>query len=211
MIYYTYTFLQKIVKSLHHCPKWCIPSLMKILNAAVALFIFSASSVFADTPLKEITRSQIQDSLRTSNEVAKEVTKFGMGHEPFGALLLAPDNETVLMKQGNINVLHHAEIELVRRAADIYPPDYLAKCTLVANMEPCAMCAGAIYYANIGRVVFGVSRATLDTLIGSSKMNTPLKMTSKDVFQSGSKAIEIIGPIPEMEDELLTLQKTFWK
>lgn len=187
---------------------------MKLLSVAVAISLFSATSAFADnanTVLKELTRSQIIDSLRNANEVAKEVTKFGLGHQPFGAVLLAPDNETVLMKQGNINILHHAEIELVRRAADIYPPEYIAKCTLVANIEPCAMCAGAIYYANIGRVVFGVSRATLNGLIKSSKMNTPLNMTSREVFQSGHKPIEVIGPVPEMEEELMVLQKTFWK
>lgn len=188
---------------------------MKIISVAVATFVFLATSAFADNAnvvLKGITRLQIIDSLRNANKVAIEVTKFGgLGHQPFGAVLLAPDNETVLMKQGNINILHHAEIELVRRAADIYPPDYLAKCTLVSNMEPCAMCAGAIYYANIGRVVFGLSRATLNRLIGSSKMNTPLDMPSRNVFQSGHKNIEIIGPVPEMETELVELQSTFWK
>lgn len=157
----------------------------------------------------EITRSQIILSLRKANEVAKETKEFG--HHPFGAVLLAPDNETVLMKQGNINVERHAEVELARRAADAYPVDYLAKCTLVTTVEPCAMCSGAIYFANIGRVVFGVTEITLRSLIGKSKMHPTLNMPCSKVIQTGQKSIEVIGPVPEMEEEIIALHKTFWK
>jgi len=156
----------------------------------------------------EITRSQIILSLRQANEVAKEAEKFG--HHPFGAVLLTPDNETVLMKQGQINVVRHAEIELVRRATDAYPADYLAKCTLVTTVEPCAMCSGSVYFANIGRVIFGVTETTLRSLIGTNKMHPTLNMPARKVLQTGQKSVEVIGPVPEMEEEIIALHKTFW-
>src|SRR5688572_24205628 len=117
----------------------------------------------------DLTRDQIIRGLRAANEVAKEMKRFG--HHPFGAVLVGPDNEQILMHEGNTNVVRHAESELSRRAAEIYSPEYLSTCTLLTTMEPCVMCAGTIYWANIGRVVYGGSEATLRKLTGTSKMN----------------------------------------
>lgn len=152
---------------------------------------------------------QIIRALRVANEVAIEMKKFG--HHPFGAVLLGTDNEEILMRQGNINVVRHAETELARRAAETYSPEYLSQCTLVTTMEPCVMCAGTIYWASIGRVVYGASEATLKRLTGSSKMNETLSLPCKQVFDSGQKSIQLIGPVPEMEEELLEPHRGFWK
>lgn len=158
---------------------------------------------------KEMTHEQIVSGLRAANEVAKEMKKFG--HHPFGAILVGPDNEKVIMTQGNINVVRHAETELARRAAETYSEDYLANCTLVTTMEPCAMCAGTIYWANIGRVVFGGTEDMLRKLTGDSKMNQTLNVPSKYIFDHGQKPIQLVGPVPEMESELLEPHKGFWK
>jgi len=157
----------------------------------------------------DMTREQMIRALRAANELAKEMKKFG--HHPFAAVLVGPDNEQIIMQQGNINVVRHAETELSRRAAEIYSPEYLSKCTLVTTMEPCAMCAGTIYWANDGRVVFGGTEAALKKLTGSSKMNETLSLPCKQVFDSGQKSIQLIGPIPEMEEELIEPHKGFWK
>jgi tRNA(Arg) A34 adenosine deaminase TadA len=156
-----------------------------------------------------MNQEQIIRALRAANEVAKEMRKFG--HHPFGAVLVGPDNEQIIMRQGNINVVRHAETELSRRAAETYSPEYLANCTLVTTMEPCAMCAGTIYWANVGRVVYGGSEEALRKLTGSSKMNETLSMPCKQVFDSGQKSIQVIGPIPEMEEELFEPHQEFWK
>lgn len=157
----------------------------------------------------DMTRAQIIRHLRAANEVAKEMMKFG--HHPFGAVLVAPDNEQILMHQGNIDVVRHAETELSRRAAETYSPDYLATCTLVTTMEPCVMCSGTIYFANIGRVVFGASESTLGKLTGTSKANPTMNLPCKQVFDAGQKPIQVIGPISEMEEELVAPHKGFWK
>ena len=81
--------------------------------------------------------------LKSANEVAIKAVE--EGHHPFGAILVGPDLETILMRQGNVNTVQHAESELARRAYLDYDPDYLWACALVTTLEPCAMCSGTIY------------------------------------------------------------------
>lgn len=156
----------------------------------------------------DMTRDQMILHIRAANEVAKEWKSFG--HHPFGAVLVAPDNQRILMRQGNINVMRHAETELPRRASEAFSPEYLSKCTLVTTMEPCAMCAGNIYFANIGKVVYGASEETLRKLTGTSQMNPTLNLPCKKVFDSGQKPIQVYGPFPELEAELIEPHKGFW-
>ena len=61
------------------------------------------------------------------------------GHHPFGALLVAADHETVLMEQGNVDSVNHAEAVLAREASRRFSPAELWGCTLVTTVEPCAM------------------------------------------------------------------------
>lgn len=156
-----------------------------------------------------MTREQMISHIRAANEVAKEWKTFG--HHPFGAVLVGPDNQQILMNQGNISVVRHAETELARRAAETYGPGYLSKCTLVTTMEPCVMCSGNIYFANIGRVVFGATEEALAKLTGTSKMNPTMNLPCRQVFDAGQKSIQVSGPFPELEEELIEPHKGFWK
>lgn len=156
-----------------------------------------------------LNRQQILKHLRTANEVAKEAME--TGHPPFGAVLVAPDGETVLMKQGNVSLMDHAETVIARRAFAKYDPDYLWKCTLVTTVEPCAMCSGNVYWANIGNVVYGVEETKLKELTGADKRNPTMNLPSRTVFGAGQKPIRVVGPIPELEDELLAPHRAYWK
>jgi len=156
-----------------------------------------------------LNHQQILKHLRTANEVAKETAEFG--HHPFGAVLVAPDGERVLMKQGNLSTISHAETELSRRAFAQYNPDYLWRCTLVTTFEPCVMCAGNVYWANIGNLVYGVEEVTLRKLTGASKENPTMKMPCRTIFNAGQKPIQVAGPFPELEAELVAPHKNFWK
>ena len=81
------------------------------------------------------------------------------GEVPVGALILAPDGETILGR-GNNQVLRthdptaHAEIVALRQAGRALNNYRLTGCTLVSTLEPCAMCAGAILHARIARLVY---------------------------------------------------------
>jgi tRNA(Arg) A34 adenosine deaminase TadA len=107
--------------------------------------------------------------------------------------------------------VRHAEIELARRAAAAYPPDYLWRCTLVTTFEPCAMCAGTIYWANIGSVVYGVEETKLLALTGDAHENPTMSLSCRTVLGSGQKQIAVHGPFPEIEDELIAPHRDFWR
>ena len=154
------------------------------------------------------TPVQIQRNLRRAQAVAERATQ--MGHHPFGAVLVGPDQETVLMEQCNIDTVNHAESTLARMAATNYTPDFLWSCTLYTNVEPCCMCAGTAYWANIGRIVFGMTEHRLLECTGSHGENLTMSVPSRYVFDHCQKAVELIGPVPEMEAEIAAQQQAFW-
>jgi tRNA(Arg) A34 adenosine deaminase TadA len=133
------------------------------------------------------------------------------GHHPFGAILVAPDGHTVLMEQGNVNTVNHAESVLAREAASRYEPAFLWGCTLVTTVEPCAMCAGTQYWAHIGRLVYGMSEARLLALTGNHSENPTLDLPCRDIFDRGQKPMQVVGPVPEVEEEIAALHRDFWR
>src|SRR4051812_23492505 len=96
--------------------------------------------------------------LRAADVVARDARAHG--HHPFGAVLVGPDDR-ILTRQGNIDTVRHAETELAQRAVAAYSSEFLWTCTLVPTGEPCAMCTGTLYRANIGRLVYGFDEAKL--------------------------------------------------
>ncbi|MBI5522502.1 MAG: nucleoside deaminase [Desulfarculus sp.] len=156
-----------------------------------------------------LNHQQILKHLRAANEAAKEAVE--SGHPPFGVVLVAPDGETVLMKQGNVSLIDHAETAITRQAFAKYDPGYLWKCTLVTTVEPCVMCAGNIYWANIGNLVYGVDEIAVKELTGADKRNPTMNLPCRTVFAAGQKPIRVVGPVTELEDELLALHRAYWK
>lgn len=154
-----------------------------------------------------MTRDEMIGHLRAADAVARDAVAHG--HHPFGAVLAGPDG-VILMRQGNIDTVRHAETELARRAAAAYPPGFLWTCTLVSTGEPCAMCAGTLYWANIGRLVYGFAEAGLLALTGDHPANPTLNLPARTVLGAGQKRIAVHGPFPEIEDELLAPHRDFW-
>ncbi len=156
-----------------------------------------------------MTSDQVLRQLRRANEVARRA--MALGRHPFGAILVAPDGETVLAEQGNVDTVNHAEAVLARNAATNFTPEYLARCTLVTTVEPCAMCAGTQYWANIGRLVYGMTESRLLELTGNHGENPTMDLPCRTVLGAGQKNISIIGPVPEVEPEIAALHLDFWK
>jgi tRNA(Arg) A34 adenosine deaminase TadA len=154
-----------------------------------------------------MTRERMIAHIRAANEVALESVVHG--HHPFGAVLVGPDDR-ILMRQGNISTVRHAETELARRAAEAYSPAFLWTCTLVSTGESCAMCAGTLYWANIGRLVYGYAESQLLALTGNHSENPTMSLAARTVLGSGQKKIEVYGPFPELDDELLAPHRDFW-
>lgn len=158
--------------------------------------------------MAEPTRDQILRLLRRANTVAERA--MGLGRHPFGAILVAPDHETVLAEQGNVDSVNHAESVLARSAAQNFAPEYLARCTLVTTVEPCCMCAGTQYWANIGRVVYGMTEERLLALTGKHEENPTMSLPCREVFARGQKEVQVIGPVAEVEAEIAALHAGFW-
>jgi tRNA(Arg) A34 adenosine deaminase TadA len=147
--------------------------------------------------------------LRVANEVAHAAMT--AGHHPFGALLIGPDGETLLLEQGNVDGVNHAEAVLARNAAHRLDRPVLWDCTLVTTVEPCAMCAGTQYWAHIGRLVYGMSERRLLELTGAHPENATLDLPCREVFARGQKAVQVFGPFAEVEDEIAALHRDFWR
>lgn len=130
---------------------------------------------------------------------------------PFVAVLLAPDNTTVLLSSLSLSHVRHAECELARNAADNFDWAYLADCTLMSSWEPCAMCAGAIYWAHIGRVVYLASEAALREIVGpANPENLTMDLSCRVVFESGQFPVEVVGPVAEWEPRVVQDSRRYW-
>jgi tRNA(Arg) A34 adenosine deaminase TadA len=146
--------------------------------------------------------------LHLANQVALSAVE--AGHHPFGAVLIGPDGQ-LFGKQGNVDTVNHAESVLARHAATQFSPEILWQCTLVTTVEPCAMCAGTIYWANIGRVIYGMTEARLLSLTGNAAENPTMDLPCREVFARGQKAISVTGPVPELEADIAAPHLHFWK
>jgi tRNA(Arg) A34 adenosine deaminase TadA len=136
------------------------------------------------------------------------------GNTPFGAILVDSEGNIVL-EQGNIeittsNCTGHAETSLMEAASGMFSKSFLWDCTLYTSVEPCAMCAGAIYWGNVGRVVYGISEKKLAELTGESEVNPTLDLPCTEVFARGNKSITVIGPFPEVEAEVIAVHLGYW-
>ena len=93
----------------------------------------------------------------------------------------------------------HAERLLATQACTTIDANILRNATLYSSAEPCAMCAGAIYWAGIGRLVYGLSEHRLREITGNHPENPTLNLPCREVFASGQRATEVVGPL--LEDE----------
>ncbi|WP_346432802.1 nucleoside deaminase [Breoghania sp.] len=144
--------------------------------------------------------------------MAEEARK--RGDHPFGCILVGPDGE-VLLEQGNAcssegdDLITHAEKVLTSRAAKKWKPDFLKLCTMFTSAEPCAVCSGAIYWAGIGRVVYGQSERSLKKMTGDHPENSTLDLLCRTVFAAGQREIVVKGPF--LAEEAAKVQADFWK
>lgn len=149
--------------------------------------------------------------LRRAIELARKARS--EGRHPFGALVVNEPGETVVEGLNNAvrpkgDPTQHAETVACSAAAKLLGEAELAKCTLYTSTEPCAMCAGAIYWTGIGRVVFGLSETGLMKYTGSHEENPTLDLPCREVFGRGQKKIAVEGPL--IEEEAGVVHEGFW-
>lgn len=119
------------------------------------------------------------------------------GEIPVGALVVV-DNKVIARTHNLTELLHdvtaHAEMQAITSAANFLGGKYLTGCTLYVTLEPCQMCAGALYWSQVSKLVFGAA----DTHRGYRVMGTQLH----------PKTMVVNGI---MEEECSALVKDFFK
>jgi tRNA(Arg) A34 adenosine deaminase TadA len=154
---------------------------------------------------------EIQDLefLRMTFDIARKARN--NGNHPFGALLVDETGRILLEAENTVvtskDITGHAETNLIRAASQIYDQDFLATCTLYASTEPCPMCAGAIFWSNIRKVVFGLSEEGLYNMVDEGSEEV-LKLSCQTLLLHGRKKIDVIGP--SLEDEAREVHQGFW-
>jgi len=117
---------------------------------------------------------------------------FEKGEIPVGAVIVL--NNTLIAKAHNLtqtlnDVTAHAEMQALTAASHHLGTKYLIDCVLYVTLEPCVMCAGALYWSQIGKVVYGAP----DPKRGYSLVNAPLlhpkTEVAKGVMAKESKAL----------------------
>ncbi len=133
------------------------------------------------------------------------------GNHPFGAVLVDEEGRLLMEAENTVvtegDCTGHAETNLMRKASREYSSDLLATCTLYASTEPCPMCSGAIYWGNVGRVVYGLSQEGLYKMIGQESQED-LRLTCREVLGRGGRPTEVVGPL--LEDEAREVHVGFW-
>jgi tRNA(Arg) A34 adenosine deaminase TadA len=130
------------------------------------------------------------------------------GNHPFGALLVV-EGEIVLTAENTVvsdsDVTRHAELNLVSKASQALDPATLGRSILYTSTEPCAMCAGAIFWAGISQIVYGCSAVTLGEIAGGAFV-VPCRELLK--YGRREREIRVIGPL--LEDQGTAIHSNFW-
>jgi len=139
----------------------------------------------------DATDATDRERVERAIELAEESVE--TGNTPFGALLVV-DGEVVCEgrneTRSNDDLAAHPEMTLARWAGRELDADERARCTMYASTEPCPMCATAIHYAGIDRVVFGVAGETLDDLTGDV-----VDIPCEEVIRRAGGETTVEGPI----------------
>ncbi len=148
--------------------------------------------------------------LRRAIQVAQNAREHG--NHPFGAILVDENNQVLLEAENSVitgsDCTGHAETNLMRLASQHFPPEKLATCTLYTSTEPCAMCAGAIYWGNVQRVVYALSEVDLYDIVGPSP--DQLVLSSREVFAHSQRKVEVEGPALALDAEARAVHAGFW-
>ncbi|MFB7129063.1 nucleoside deaminase [Kitasatospora xanthocidica] len=134
------------------------------------------------------------------------------GNHPFGALLTDASGGVLLTAENTVltdhDVTAHAETNLVRAACRALAPHQLTETVLYTSTEPCAMCAGAIYWSGIRRVVYALAATELNAIAGADPDEPVLDLPCRLVFAAGGNTVEASGP--HLFDEASAVHTGYW-
>jgi tRNA(adenine34) deaminase len=106
---------------------------------------------------------------------------FDKGEIPVGAIVVIEDR--IIARSHNLtellnDVTAHAEMQAITSAANFLGGKYLTNCTLYVTLEPCQMCAGALYWSQIAKIVYGASDAKRGFVAMGTQLHPKTKVVS---------------------------------
>ena len=160
-----------------------------------------------ETPLAEPDGRYLRQAIAWSRTARER------GNRPFGAVVVSADGELLAEAYCNTSetgdCTGHAETNAVRQLSPRVDRAVLAQATLYSSAEPCVMCAGAIFWSGIGRVVFGIDAVRLRVFRGERAEQRDAELSCRDVFAASPHRIDCIGPA--LIDEASAPHVGFWK
>ena len=156
-----------------------------------------------ETDLIHLTRS-----IELADEAVRE------GNHPFGSVLVSAEGEVLAEAKNSHSVDRgpgHAESNLARLAARQFDIETLRSSTLYTSVEPCSMCAGTTYWAEIGAVVFGMTERRLGEMTGDDPENPTQDLECRTIFASGRRPVEVRGPFDEPEGRIVAQHLAYWR
>jgi tRNA(Arg) A34 adenosine deaminase TadA len=153
------------------------------------------------------------DALYLRRAIELSALAAGRGNRPFGAVVVGGDG-SVLGEAWNDNAetgdcSGHAEVNALRIVTPKHPREAFAGATMYASGEPCVMCAGAIFWSGIRRVVFGLDALRLRSFRTLQPGAGDLEMSCREVFASSPQSFEVIGPA--LATEATAPHTAYWK
>ncbi len=168
---------------------------------------FIPTTAPAETPLAEPDGHYLRQAIAWSRTARER------GNRPFGAVVVSVDGELLAEAYCNTSetgdCTGHAETNAVRQLSPRVDRAVLAQATLYSSAEPCVMCAGAIFWSGIGRVVFGIDAVRLRVFRGERAEQRDAELSCRDVFAASPHRIDCIGPA--LIDEASAPHVGFWK
>jgi len=114
---------------------------------------------------------------------------FDKGEIPVGAVIVI-DNRVIASSHNLTEMLHdvtaHAEMQSITAAANFLGGKYLKGCTLYVTLEPCQMCAGALYWSQISKIVYGASDENRGFIVMGTQLHPKTEVVS-GVLAEGSR------------------------
>ncbi|MFB2579884.1 nucleoside deaminase [Herbiconiux sp. P15] len=167
----------------------------------------SSAAPAGDGALSARDLEYLRQSIRVADQSRAE------GRHPFGAIVVDASG-AVVASFGNNSLppegdpTQHAELRAVAAAARALGAEGMVGSTLFTSAEPCVMCAGAMYWTGIDRVVYALSEWQLLGLTGDHPENPTFSLPVREVFARGQRSIEVSGP--HLEDEAALSHEGFW-
>ena len=159
------------------------------------------------------TMTEQQDNEFLRRAIALSEQAVAHGGRPFGAVVCDGDGKVISEADSVAPVdprdwTAHSEMQALRAASAVMTWEQLGRATIYASGEPCPMCAAAIYWCNVRRLVYSVSEPAMRALRDPYERAAGIVMRCEEIFARGGRPVEVVGPL--LEEEGLSVHRRFW-